>query len=87
MFIIYLTFLLPPVLGDLLSRKPATNKVEKFLANQVKEKLREYQLDRKIEASFDQLNQRIQERLKRLRNTKFELPDNIEDLSKENRNH
>ena len=75
------------VLGDLLSRKPATNKVEKFLANQVKEKLREYQLDRKIEASFDQLNQRIQERLKRLRNTKFELPDNIEDLSKENRNH
>lgn len=79
--------MLPLVLGDLLSRKPATNKVEKFLANQVKEKLREYQLDRKIEASFDQLNQRIQERLKRLRNTKFELPDNIEDLSKENRNH
>ena len=44
------------------------------------------QLDRKIEASFDTLNQRIQERLRRLRTTKFELPDSVEDLNKDNRN-
>ena len=74
------------MLGDLLTKKPATTKVEKFLAHQVKEKLRELSLDKKIEASFQTLNQKIQDRLNRLRNTKFELPDDVEDLNKENRN-
>lgn len=56
------------VLGDLLSKKPATTKIEKFLANQVKAKLREIQLDRNIASSFETLNQKIEERLRRLRN-------------------
>lgn len=74
------------MLGDILSKKPATTRVEKFLAQQVKAKLRELQLDRKIDESFQNLNQKIQDRLNRLKNTKFELPDDIEDLNKENRN-
>jgi hypothetical protein len=57
------------VLGDLLTKKPATTKIEKFLANQVKAKLRELQLDRNIQASFETLNQKIADRLKRLKNT------------------
>lgn len=56
------------MLGDLLSKKPATTKIEKFLANQVKAKLREIQLDRNIASSFETLNQKIEERLRRLRN-------------------
>ena len=47
------------VLGDLLSKKPATTRVEKFLAQHVKEKLRELSLDKKIEASFESLSQKI----------------------------
>ena len=73
------------MLGDLLSKKPATTKIEKFLAQQVKAKLRELQLDRNIQASFETLNQKIADRLRRLKNTQFELPDNMEDLNNENR--
>lgn len=73
------------MLGDLLSNKPASTKIEKFLAQQVKAKLRELQLDRNIQASFETLNQKIADRLRRLRNTQFELPDNMEDLNNENR--
>lgn len=43
-------------------------------------------LDKNIAASFQSLNQKIQDRLNRLKNTKFELPDDVEDLNKENRN-
>lgn len=73
------------LLGDLLGKKPATPKLEKFFAQQVREKLRELSLDRKIEDSFAALSQRIQDRLNRLQNTKFELPDEMEDLNQEKR--
>ena len=72
------------MLGDLLTKKPATTKIEKFLANQVKARLRELQLDRNIQASFESLNQKIADRLRRLKNTQFELPDNMDDLNNTN---
>jgi len=41
------------VLGDLLSKKAATTKLEKFFAQQIREKLKEISLDHKIANSFN----------------------------------
>ena len=68
------------LLGDILTKKPSTAKVERFLTQQVKQRLKEIQLDKKIEDSFASINSRIQERLERLRNTKFEIPNEIDDM-------
>ena len=72
------------MLGDILIKKPATAKVEKFLASQVRQRLKEMQLDVKIENSFDNLNRKIQERLARLRSTQFEVPADLPGKDKEN---
>jgi len=61
------------LLGDLLTQSRATSKIEKFFSNQVRNKLRERRTDAKINESFSDLNRRIQERLNRLKNTKFEF--------------
>lgn len=44
------------VLGDLLVKRPATSKLEKFFAQQIKEKLKELSLDQKIENSFNTIS-------------------------------
>ena len=44
------------VLGDLYARKASNAKIEKLLAQQVKDKLRDMSLDIKIQSSFDQIN-------------------------------
>ena len=67
------------MLGDLYARKASNAKIEKLLAQQVKDKLRDMSLDVKIQSSFDQINQRMQERLNRLKRTTFEIPDQEED--------
>ena len=72
-------------MGDLLTRKPATAKLEKFFGNQVKQKLKELNLDNKIQQSFNAINQRIQNRIQALRNTRFEVPDSINEQDKENK--
>merc|ERR1711908_11675 len=66
------------LLGDLLTKKASSTKLEKFFTNQVKEKLKEISLDLQIANSFNNINQRIQDRLNKLRNTKFE--PKVEDL-------
>lgn len=71
------------MLGDLYAHKASNAKIEKLFAKQVKEKLREISLDLQIQSSFNAINQRIQDRLNRLKQTKFEIPDIEED--KENK--
>ena len=46
-------------LGDLLSKRASTAKLEKFFSTKVKEKLKEISLDLKIEASFSSLQDKI----------------------------
>ena len=53
---LYLTFYFLIVLGDLYARKASNAKIEKLLAQQVKDKLRDMSLDVKIQSSFDQIN-------------------------------
>ena len=42
-------------LGDLISKRAATAKLEKFFSQKVKEKLKEIQLDLKIESTLDNI--------------------------------
>ena len=44
------------MLGDLLTRKPGTTKLEKFLSKQVKERLRSISLDLKVQEHFSDLS-------------------------------
>lgn len=64
------------MLGDLLTYKPGTAKLEKFLAQQISEKLKELRTQMKIDETFSSLNQRIQQRLRKLRETKFIIDEN-----------
>ena len=73
------------MLGDLLSKKASTTKLEKFFTKQVKDKLKEISLDLQIANSFNTINQKIQDRLNRLRNTKFE-PSKEADLENDKEN-
>ena len=51
------------VLGDLLTKRPATKKVEQFMASQVQSKVDSMILDSKIQKQFEGINERIQARL------------------------
>ena len=72
------------VLGDLLSKKASTTKLEKFFTNQVRDKLKEISTDMQIANSFNRINQKIQDRLNKLRNTKFEPKEDDLENDKEN---
>jgi len=54
------------VLGDLLTKKPATKKVEQFMSSQISAKLDSLRLDAKIQKSFERINKRLQNRLDNL---------------------
>lgn len=54
------------MLGDLLTKRPATKKVEAFFAVQVQQKVESITLDAKIQDSFSGLNARIQARMEKL---------------------
>ena len=60
------------LLGDILTYKPGTSKLEKFFAQKVKEKLQEIRTNQKIDEAFTGINAKIQARLRRLRETKFD---------------
>ena len=65
------------LLGDLLTKRASTAKLEKFFATQVKSKLAEISTELRIESTFNSLAQRMQARLDRLKNTQFNpQPDN-----------
>ena len=69
------------LLGDLLTKRASTVKLEKFFANQVKEKLKELNTSRRIDDSLGGIQERIKARLARLQSTPFDF---LED-DKENR--
>ena len=54
------------VLGDLLTKKPATKKFEQFMSSQISAKLDSLRLDAKIQKSFERINKRLQNRLDNL---------------------
>ena len=56
-------YVLVLVLGDLLTKRPATKKVEQFMASQVQSKVDSMILDSKIQKQFEGINERIQARL------------------------
>lgn len=47
------------VLGEMLTKRPATTKIERFFIQQVKLKLKEMSIDRQIEESFISLNKKM----------------------------
>lgn len=59
------------LLGEVLTYKPGTSKLERFFVQQVRNKLNEMRTDMKIESAFSTLNQKIQARLNRLKETQF----------------
>ena len=52
-------YVLVLVLGDLLTKRPATKKVEQFMASQVQSKVDSMILDSKIQKQFEGINERI----------------------------
>jgi hypothetical protein len=55
------------VLGDLLTKKPGTKKVENFFTVQINTKLESLRLDARIKKSFDAINSRFNNRMGQLR--------------------
>ena len=61
------------LLGDHLVKRASSAKLEKFLAKQVSQKLSEISTDMQIEASLNSIQQRIKDRLARLKNTECDF--------------